>query len=79
MRPVPAGWYPAPATPSRMRFFDGNTWTGEVKPLSSQHPDGRCAADATVDVLRAAYPFAAPAGPRFLKSPLPGFRVIPWC
>ena len=32
----PAGWYPDPTDRSRLRYWDGNAWTGQVAPIRDQ-------------------------------------------
>lgn len=32
---TPAGWYPDPSAPGSQRWFDGSSWTDQVRPAEA--------------------------------------------
>ena len=37
-QPTPAGWFPDPSDPSRLRYFDGRTWTEQYTNFGGPRP-----------------------------------------
>jgi uncharacterized protein YbjQ (UPF0145 family) len=68
MTTTPAGWYPNPADPTQLRWWDGERWTDQVQASISEQ------ADAQIGGGPARY-----SGPPIIVSTmndLPGYRVV---
>ncbi|MFT4215418.1 MAG: DUF2510 domain-containing protein [Microbacterium sp.] len=67
---IPAGWYPDPSAPDRLRWWDGTAW-GDPLPEASALP----AATPAAPVPAPAYGEYAPAAPAYAAAPPVG--VVP--
>ncbi len=72
-QPAP-GWYPDPAGPDSIRYWDGAAWTDRVQPKSMPPPPSPVEPQVTVPVaVPATQPVPAPPAPPAQPVPTPPF------